>query len=709
MSDVESLTASLVREYLSRKGLRSTLKVMDQEIPRTDNSISNRAQLAKEIHIEKLMKKNKEQAVAFRTMLEVIVQYFKEKGAPSLSTRPGAPEPALPRSAAIEHTALRSDQPALSIKQAQPSNKERKSSIEKSKKAETVVESSDKPADDSHDYSDLLKRLEKSETPARKSELSEPLGSHKSLHLNQKLGSEKQAEKPMRPKSHRSRTKSGGGLGGPVISSGLAGLGDKRIKHKRNQSSELNVTGHSFSTEKVVLDDDKASDGLFKPDDIFNKPPETFIEAKKDIPATFLQHDTLDGFQRSGIPSATTLDKLKKSSSGSTFIQKDELVFEDVDDELDQDLGQLSLGPTALSADFESKAISLEKAMALKNLIFGTATACFNSEWKQQGFGFCDLYGLEFGIVQYKGGPCGVLAVVQGFVLKHLLFQENNKSNKKILQPSSRERSRALASAITEILWQAGDSKTATVALPTGMANSNFIGAGRYKPDQLTENLVLRSFKSSESLHSFVTQQISQFEGDGRSGCILLLYSAILTRTIKKVISDMDEPTNRLMGAHGYCTQEMVNLLMTGRAASNAFDNVIELDSGGGKKMLLKGIDRQSDIGLLSLFEHYGSCQVGGNFKTPRLPIWVVCSESHFSVLFSLDKDLLTDWKRSKKFDLYYYDGLARQDEEIRLTVDTTQECPEYDEGDLVPPLELVIRTRWKKATVSWNGSDPIL
>ncbi|EDO33759.1 predicted protein [Nematostella vectensis] len=193
-----------------------------------------------------------------------------------------------------------------------------------------------------------------------------------------------------------------------------------------------------------------------------------------------------------------------------------------------------------------------------------------------------------------------------------------------------------------------------------------------------------------------------QFEGDGRSGCILLLYSAILTRTIKKVISDMDEPTNRLMGAHGYCTQEMVNLLMTGRAASNAFDNVIELDSGGGKKMLLKGIDRQSDIGLLSLFEHYGSCQVGGNFKTPRLPIWVVCSESHFSVLFSLDKDLLTD---CKKFDLYYYDGLARQDEEIRLTV----ECPEYDEGDLVPPLELVIRTRWKKATVSWNGSDPIL
>ena len=31
---------------------------------------------------------------------------------------------------------------------------------------------------------------------------------------------------------------------------------------------------------------------------------------------------------------------------------------------------------------------------------------------------------------------------------------------------------------------------------------------------------------------------------------------------------------------------------------------------------------------------------------------------------------ILVIWRRlEKKFDLYYYDGLARQDEEIRLTV----------------------------------------
>ncbi|XP_044183130.1 probable ubiquitin carboxyl-terminal hydrolase MINDY-4 isoform X3 [Acropora millepora] len=81
---IVALTASLVREYLSRKGLKSTLQTLDKELPRTEESISNRAQLAKEMHIEKLMKKNKlhlfqELPEPFRTMLEVIVRFMRER------------------------------------------------------------------------------------------------------------------------------------------------------------------------------------------------------------------------------------------------------------------------------------------------------------------------------------------------------------------------------------------------------------------------------------------------------------------------------------------------------------------------------------------------------------------------------------------------------------------------------------------------------
>ncbi|KAG8138703.1 hypothetical protein E2320_001494, partial [Naja naja] len=93
---------------------------------------------------------------------------------------------------------------------------------------------------------------------------------------------------------------------------------------------------------------------------------------------------------------------------------------------------------------------------------------------------------------------------------------------------------------------------------------------------------------------------------------------------------------------------ELVNLLLTGRAVSNVFNDVMELDSGNGNFTLLKGISGRSDLGLLSLFEHY---------------------DSHFSVLFCLRKDLLADWRTERRFDLYYYDGLANQQEEIRLTI----------------------------------------
>ena len=56
--------------------------------------------------------------------------------------------------------------------------------------------------------------------------------------------------------------------------------------------------------------------------------------------------------------------------------------------------------------------------------------------------------------------------------------------------------------------------------------------------------------------------------------------------------------------------QEMVNLILTGKAASNVFNDIMELDSGGGEISILRGIQGRSEIGLLSLFEHYGSCKV---------------------------------------------------------------------------------------------------
>ncbi|ELK12634.1 hypothetical protein PAL_GLEAN10021887 [Pteropus alecto] len=241
------------------------------------------------------------------------------------------------------------------------------------------------------------------------------------------------------------------------------------------------------------------------------------------------------------------------------------------------------------------------------------------------------------------------------------------------LQPSNTHRTHCLALAIADIVWRAGGHRRAVVTLASG--TQQFSPTGKYKADGVLETLVLYTLTCYEELVTFLQQSVHQFEV-GPYGCILLTLSAILSRSTELVRQDFDVPTSHLIGAHGYCTQELVNLLLTGKASSNTFNDVVELDSGNGDVTLLKGIAARSDVGFLSLFEHYNVCQVGCFLKTPRFPIWVVCSESHFSVLFSLQPELLRDWRTERLFDLYYYDGLANQQEQIRLTVGATRPHP---------------------------------
>uniref|UniRef100_A0A452T4R8 Ubiquitin carboxyl-terminal hydrolase MINDY n=1 Tax=Ursus maritimus TaxID=29073 RepID=A0A452T4R8_URSMA len=458
------------------------------------------------------------------------------------------------------------------------------------------------------------------------------------------------------------------------------------------------------------------------------------------------------------------------------------LQLEDVDDDLIREEVILSPVPSMLKLQIVSKPIDFSVAKDIKALLFGSSFCCFNEEWKLQSFSFNDKASLKYGIVQHKGGPCGVLAAVQGCVLQKLLFEGDSKADcVRQLQPSNARRTHCLALAIADIIWRAGGRERAVVTLASG--TQQFSPTGKYKADGVLETLTMYSLTCYEELVTFLQQSIHQFEA-GPYGCILLTLSAILSRSTElaspedtygrvprglgskrtsnpcilikcsllscpraglspshssstsfpgllpvsvtwalchqggqqinstvtiSVRQDFDVPTSHLIGAHGYCTQELVNLLLTGKAVSNVFNDVVELDSGNGNITLLKGITARSDIGFLSLFEHYNVCQVGCFLKTPRFPIWVVCSESHFSVLFGLQPELLRDWRAERLFDLYYYDGLANQQEQIRLSIDTTQTIPEDKDNDLVPPLELCIRTRWKGASVNWNGSDPIL
>ncbi|KAL7470200.1 LOW QUALITY PROTEIN: hypothetical protein ACHAXS_010453 [Conticribra weissflogii] len=99
---------------------------------------------------------------------------------------------------------------------------------------------------------------------------------------------------------------------------------------------------------------------------------------------------------------------------------------------------------------------------------------------------------------------------------------------------------------------------------------------------------------------------------------------------------DMDDPSTTITSQFGHSSQELINLLLTGQAVSNVFDNSMTVSG----EFQCRGIQRRPAIGYLSQLESLRYCEVGSFYKTPLLPIWIIGSTSHFSVIFGDDRCL---------------------------------------------------------------------
>ncbi|NXW05639.1 MINY4 hydrolase, partial [Fregetta grallaria] len=725
---------------LPSQGLKKTITTMDRELPRSALSINNRNELRNVLHLHSLYKQNKAKENPLKTLLEIITNYFlgHHGTSRSISSSSALSTPQSKSSTSHPPDFLDEDhvrESAITLDESKtqayrydvenPLDKilQSRKHHHKSEKCHTgTIHNSQLPSDGD-------KKLKDSQEDLKAATISEELKSTVK-------------EKP-RP---RSGLIVRGMMAGPVASSpedlqkrrlskrstsissttqfkgeeheeNYLSVSSTDFQESKGSSTQVNMEfasmtmsiSHTGSASEKLRNIPKDTDDSFAK--LLSERERTKTEERKSVPS--FGTDSNEKSLKVSAPhrhSGTAREKrersLKKNESRlsghrksptSTCYKEDQMkdVLELVDVGDEETTGEVSKNPdlsTLHMRQVVAKAIDISLAKELKNLLFGSSLCCFSEEWKIQSFTFNNIPQLKYGIVQKKGGPCGVLAAVQACVLQQLIFADSN-SNKdtRCLQPSEVHRTTCLTMAIADILWRAGGNEKAIVALPSG--RQQFTPIGKYKADGILETLILHSATRYEDLIVFLQQNIHQFE-IGPCGCILLTVSVILSRSINLVRNDFDVLTNRLIGSHGYCTQELVNLLLTGKAVSNVFNNVIELDSGNGNITILKGITSRSDIGLLSLFEHYDVCQVGCYLKTPKYPIWLVCSESHFSVIFCLEKDLLGDWKTERRFDLYYYDGLANQEEEIRLTVDTTQMCAEDKENDLTPPLEHCIRTK---------------
>lgn len=81
----------------------------------------------------------------------------------------------------------------------------------------------------------------------------------------------------------------------------------------------------------------------------------------------------------------------------------------------------------------ETAAVTEAEANGVLDLVLGNASKNFNDAWREQGFYFCSIDGLRYGLVQAEGGPCGVLAAVQAFLLEvhttNILWKQNIRSS----------------------------------------------------------------------------------------------------------------------------------------------------------------------------------------------------------------------------------------------------------------------------------------
>ena len=175
------------------------------------------------------------------------------------------------------------------------------------------------------------------------------------------------------------------------------------------------------------------------------------------------------------------------------------------------------------------------------------------------------------------------------------------------------------------------------VSEESGFTSPNSSSDGEdLKPEKFHERLVIRDFETIEEVEKFYSENYGILSN--RYGILLFLYSVLFTKGIENVrneISDTSEPL--IHSAFGYGSQSLINLMLTGRAVQHVFDH--DQDIGG---MKLKGIDKQSEIGFITLMEQLRYCTVGSFYKNPKQPIWIMGSETHLTVLFSNEKSLVS-------------------------------------------------------------------
>jgi len=169
-------------------------------------------------------------------------------------------------------------------------------------------------------------------------------------------------------------------------------------------------------------------------------------------------------------------------------------------------------------------------------------------KWSEQGLAFepnC------LGIAQPKNGPCGVLAVVEAVVTRACRASAGEGFG-----PNMNVTDEMIAAALAEILLQCRPE-------PEGPCYvASWAGA--------VCQSVVESPVAPGEVEAHLLEHIASFKAAG--GAVLLVYSAVLTRTVAQVRADIAASMGQpplIVGATFVCSMDLMALLLRGVANGN--------------------------------------------------------------------------------------------------------------------------------------------
>ncbi|KAG5878374.1 hypothetical protein JTB14_020612 [Gonioctena quinquepunctata] len=297
---------------------------------------------------------------------------------------------------------------------------------------------------------------------------------------------------------------------------------------------------------------------------------------------------------------------------------------------------------------------------AIEQELLGIKTLLWGNEIKHDIFkrwsqGFYFSTNERSALEQSEGGPCAIIAPVEAFILKSLLLEHRDISFREKVTDEIQNRS--LVNALSEILEQCTSQKYYIVYLDSqfsdpanaelkGENSDNVPGTSdlsvEVDPFRFHEELKVQSFQCIDDVNKYYFENISKLKA--HYGILLFLYSVIVSKGLEQVKFESDTQDPLIDEIYGYGSQNLINLMITGRATTYVWDH--DQDVGGLK---LKGIEKQSQIGFITIMEYHRYCTVGSFFKNPIHPVWVVASDTHLTVLFSDERKLVSPETKSEQ------------------------------------------------------------